>query len=49
MKLAEIISKSKYLAVRIILMWKSMEKRRERNPLHYYFIMWRGKSRFVEE
>ena len=49
LKLAEIISKSKYFGVRIILMWKSMEKRRERNPLHYYFIMWRGKSRFVEE
>ena len=49
LKLAEIISKSKYFGVRIILVWKSMEKRRERNPLHYYFIMWRGKSRFVEE
>ena len=43
------ISNSKYFGVRINLMWKSMEKRRERNPLHYYFIKWRGKARFIED
>ena len=39
------ISKEKYFGVKINLMWKSMEKRRERNPLNYYFIIWRGKSK----
>ena len=39
------ISKEKYFGVKINLMWKSMQKRKETNPLHYYFIMWRGKSR----
>ncbi len=39
------ISKEKYLGVKINLMWKNMDKRKERNPLNYYFIIWRGKSR----
>ena len=43
------ISYHKYFGVRINLMWKSMEKRKERNPLHYYFIMWRGKARSTKD
>ena len=43
------IPKSKYFGVRINLVWKSVEKRKEKNPLHYYFIIWRGKSRFIKE
>ena len=43
------ISNSKFFGVRINLLWKSMEKRREVNPLHYYFIKWRGKTRFIQD
>ena len=43
------ISNSKYFGCRINLLWKSMEKRRKNNPLHYFFIVWRGKTRFFQE
>ncbi len=39
------ISIQKYFGVKINLMWKSMQKRKEVNPLHYFFIIWRGKSK----
>ena len=39
------ISLQKYFGVKINLMWKSMQKRKEVNPLHYFFIIWRGKSK----
>ena len=39
------ISKEKYFGVKINLMWKSMQKRKEVNPLQYYFFIWRGKSK----
>ena len=42
------ISNYKYFACRINLLWKSMEKRREVNPKHYYFILWRGKARYLK-
>ena len=42
------ISNGKYLEKRISILWKSMEKRKGRNPLGYYFILWRGKSRFMD-
>ena len=42
------ISNSKFFGVRISLMWKSVEKRRETNPLHYYFIKWRGISKSIQ-
>ena len=41
------ISNGKYLEKRISILWKNVEKRKERNPLGYYFILWRGKSRFL--
>ena len=37
------ISNEKYFGIKIILMWKNMEKRKETNPLYYYFIIWKGK------
>ena len=40
------ISNEKYLEKRISILWKNVEKRKGRNPLGYYFILWRGKSRF---
>ena len=43
------ITNSKFLGVRINLLWKSMEKRKEVNPLLYYFIKWRGKARFIQD
>ena len=42
------ISNEKYLEKRISIMWKNVEKRKGRNPLGYYFILWRGKSRFMD-
>ena len=42
------ISNGKYLEKRISILWKNVEKRKERNPLGYYFILWRGKSRFMD-
>ena len=41
------ISNEKYLEKRIRILWKNVEKRKGRNPLGYYFILWRGKSRFL--
>ena len=43
------ITNSKFFGVRINLLWKSMEKRKEVNPLLYYFIKWRGKARFIQD
>ena len=42
------ISNGKYLEKRISILWKNVEKRKGRNPLGYYFILWRGKSRFMD-
>ena len=42
------ISNEKYFGKKISILWKNMEKRKERNPLSYYFILWRGKSNFLE-
>ena len=42
------ISNEKYFGKKINILWKNMEKRKERNPLSYYFILWRGKSNFLE-
>ena len=42
------ISNSKYFGVRINILIKNLEKRREKRPLRHYFIIWRGKSRFLK-
>ena len=39
------ISNEKYFSAKINLLWKSIEKRKENNPLQYYFIIWRGKTK----
>ena len=43
------ISNEKYLGIKIILIWKNMKKRKQKNPLHYFFIIWRGKSIMKED
>ena len=43
------ISNGKYLEKRISILWKNVEKRKGRNPLGYYFVLWRGKSRISDK
>ena len=43
------ISNEKFFGKRISIMWKNVEKRKGRNPLGYYFILWRGKSRISDK
>ena len=42
------ISNEKFFGKRICILWKNVEKRKGRNPLGYYFRLWRGKSRFID-
>ena len=42
------ISNEKFFGKRISIMWKNVEKRKGRNLLGYYFRLWRGKSRFID-
>ena len=43
------INKYKYMAIKIILMWKSMEKRFNYNPLKYMTLKWKGKALFLKK
>ena len=43
------ISNEKFFGKRISIMWKNVEKRKGRNPLGYYFSLWRGKSRISDK
>lgn len=43
------ITKEKYFGIKICLLWKSMNKRRNFNPKKFYFNQWNGIASFLKK